>query len=306
MRVTGPRDFLSAFGDGSTLPADRPAVMRAALLVTPIGFRVSEESATDNLYMRPGSSVDLPRALEQHRGVIGKLGDLGVPALVLPGRVGLDEAVYPNNVYATVPGRFIVGSMLHPVRRREAEREDVRSLFRDVFSYAITDLSAESCVAELTGPLVLDRPRGIGYCGRSQRVDAAGCAAMHDAFDLRLTFQFQLAAEEYHANVVFAVLAGRACVLYPGAFVDPAVPEAIARVYDGRTLMLTEEEKQHFAGNCLAVTERDVLFSATARRSLRSSSVEALESWGFRVHDVEVDELEKGGGSLRCLIAEIL
>ena len=40
-------------------------------------------------------------------------------------------------------------------------------------------------------------------------------------------------------------------------------------------------------------------------RALRPSSVQALESWGFRVHEVDVDELEKGGGSLRCLIAEI-
>jgi N-dimethylarginine dimethylaminohydrolase len=137
------------------------------------------------------------------------------------------------------------------------------------------------------------------------RVDEAGCVAMHEAFDLRLTFRFDLVPDEYHTNLVLAVLAGRACVLYPGAFTDPGVPEAIDRVHDGRTLVLTDEEKQHFAANCLAVTENDVLFSATARRALRPSSVEALESWGFRLHDVEVDELEKGGGSLRCLIAEV-
>lgn len=305
MIVTDPREFLQIFGQGETLPADRPATMKAALVVTPIGFRVSEEAARDNPYMRPGTDVDLPRALEQHRAVVSKLGELGVPAVVLPGQDGLDDAVYPNNVYATVPGRVVIGSMRHSVRRREAERRDVRSLLCDTFSYALTDLSKENCVAELTGPLVLDRPRGIGYCGMTGRVDDAGCVAMHEAFALRLTLRFDLVPEEYHTNLVFAILAGRACVLYPGAFVDPGVPEAIAEVYDGRTLVLTEEEKQHFAGNCLAVTENDVLFSATARRTLRSSSVEALVSWGFRVHDVEVDELEKGGGSLRCLIAEL-
>ncbi len=305
MLATTPEEFLRAFGDGRAFRSDRPVAMRAALVVTPVGFRVSEESATDNRYMRPGSPVDVPRALAQHRNLVSRLGELGVPAVVVSGREGLDDAVYPNNVYGTAPGRFVVGSMLHPVRRAEAQREDVRALFRDTFSYAITDLSTQSCVAELTGPLVLDRPRGIGYCGMTGRVDEAGCAAMHEAFDLRLTFRFGLVPEEYHTNLVLAVLAGRACVLYPGAFTDPGVPDAIARVYDGRTLVLTDEEKQHFAGNCLAVNENDVLFSATARQALRPSSVEALESWGFRLHDVEVDELEKGGGSLRCLIAEV-
>ena len=76
-------------------------------------------------------------------------------------------------------------------------------------------------------------------------------------------------------------------------------------MYPGRTLILSNEEKQAFAGNCIAVTENDVLFSDTAMKSLRASSRKALESDGFRVHGVPVDELEKAGGSLRCLIAEV-
>ncbi len=305
MLVTDPEGFLQAFGDGAAFPSDLPAAMRAALVVTPFGFRVSEESATDNLYMNVGTQVDLWRAQSQHRAFVAKLTELGLPVVVFSGREGMDDAVYPNNVYATVPGRFVVGSMLHPVRRAESARSDVRSLFRDSFGYEITDLSTDDCVAELTGPLVIDRPRGIGYCGMTRRVDDAGCAAMHEALGLRLTFQFDLVAAEFHTNLVLAILAGRACVLHPGAFSDPEVPEAIGRVYEGHTLVLTEEEKHHFAGNCLAVTDKDVLFSSTARRALRPSSLQALESWGFRVHEVDVDELEKGGGSLRCLIAEI-
>jgi len=30
-----------------------------------------------------------------------------------------------------------------------------------------------------------------------------------------------------------------------------------------------------------------------------------LESWGFRIHSLELDEIEKAGGSLRCMVAEI-
>ena len=53
--------------------------------------------------------------------------------------------------------------------------------------------AATDLVAELTGSLIIDRARGVGYCGLSERCDMAGARAMHQAFDLRLTFCFELA-----------------------------------------------------------------------------------------------------------------
>jgi len=62
----------------------------------------------------------------------------------------------------------------------------VRALFRETFRYELRDLSRLDGIAELTGPLVMDRPRGIGFCGMTSRVDIAGSEAMHDAFALEL------------------------------------------------------------------------------------------------------------------------
>ena len=110
---------------------------------------------------------------------------------------------------------------------------------------------------------------------------------------------------EYHTNVVMMILAGRACVLCPESFVDPAVPEAISRAFPNRTLFLTEEEKNAFAGNCIALTEKDLFMSSTGYHALRTSSLKTLNSWGFELCTVELDEIEKAGGSLRCMVAEI-
>jgi hypothetical protein len=300
-----PEVFLAAYGDGKRFRSQIPATLRAALLVSPKGFRISEQSAGDNLYMSSAVAVDLDRAHAQHAGLVAKLEELGVPVLLFPGKAGLDDGVFPNNAFATTPGNLILGAMKHPVRQAETQREDIRSLFRDAFRYEIYDLSALHCVAELTGPLVIDRRRSLGFFGLGSRADAKGCEAMHQAFGLDLTLAFGLQPTEYHANIILAILAGRFCVIHPGSFLDSEVPETIARVYPGRTLILSNEEKQAFAGNCIAVTENDVLFSDTAMKSLRASSRKALESDGFRVHGVPVDELEKAGGSLRCLIAEV-
>jgi len=305
MITKNPEEFLTACGDGTRFRSQSPPTLRAALLVSPTGFRVSEQSASDNHYMSSAAAVDLERAHAQHAGVVAKLEELGIPVLLFPGKSGLDDGVFPNNAFATTPGNLILGAMKHPVRQAETQREDIRSLFRDAFRYEVYDLSALDCVAELTGPLVIDRARSLGFCGLGSRADAKGCEAMHQAFGLDLTLEFDLQPTEYHTNIVLAILAGRFCVIHPGSFLDLDVPETIARVYPGRTLVLSNEEKQAFAGNCIAVTENDVLFSETALKSLRASSRDALERDEFRVHGVPVDELEKGGGSLRCLIAEV-
>ena len=126
--------------------------------------------------------------------------------------------MFPNNVFATartdaalhaVP-RAIVGRMRHPVRQREAARADIRGFFGDVLGYAKSTCRTQPHPCELTGALVIDRARGIGFCGLSERCDEAGARLMHDAFGLRATLLFDLAPGEYHTNVVLAVLAGRA------------------------------------------------------------------------------------------------
>jgi len=104
---------------------------------------------------------------------------------------------------------------------------------------------------------------------------------------------------------VMACLAGHACVMHRDSFADPAVVDAISAFYQDRTLLISDEEKLAFVGNCISITERDVFFSQTAFDALRPESKQALESWGFVLHGVNVSELEKAGGSLRCMIGEI-
>ena len=183
-------------------------------------------------------------------------------------------------------------------------RLDIPKRFADG-GYALHDLSGQNLIAELTGVLVLDRGRGVAFCGMTGRVDETGLEAMVEAFGLKLAFAFDLCEGEYHTNVVMQVLDGRAVVLCPDAFVDPAVPEAIMAAYPGRALPLSTPEKNAFAANCLAVTDRDVMISATATREMALESIALLESWGFRLHPVNVGVLEEAGGSVRCMLAEV-
>jgi hypothetical protein len=302
--VRTPQDFRDQIAAG-WLNNDSPAVPRAVFLVEPTDFRLSEQSARDNVYMDLSVKVDPARALDQHRRLSERITACGVPLVRFPGHSSTPDDLFPNNVFATIPGRCIIGSMLHPERRREARRPDIRQFFKDLLSYEELDLSTQDLIAELTGALVIDRSHRIGYCGMSQRVDEAGCKAMHEAFELALTFQFDLKPSEYHTNVVMAVLASRALVICPDAFVDPEVPTAIADAYPGHVLEITRAEKEAFAGNCIAVNFKDLFMSQTAVDALAPEKLEKLRSWNFEVHGIELDEVEKAGGSLRCCVAEI-
>jgi hypothetical protein len=302
--VRSPDAFLDAFAALPALP-DARATARAAFLLAPAEFTLAAESARDNRYMDMARTVDPLRALAQHAALAQALR-ADCPVITFPGDAATPDAVFPNNVFATAPGRLIVGRMRHAVRRREAERRDVRGFFTGVLGYEEIDLSGRGdCVAELTGALVIDRARGVGYCGLSERCDEAGARAMHEAFGLRLTFCFPLAAGEYHTNVVLALLAGRAAIVAADGFVDPAVPRAIARAYGERVPWLTPAQKRAFAGNAITLAGDRVWMSATAAAALTEAQRQALAGWGFRLGTVELDEIEKAGGSLRCCVAEI-
>ncbi|MGH8040973.1 MAG: arginine deiminase-related protein [Rudaea sp.] len=303
MLTTSPAEFLAAYSP-ERYPVAAPTTARAAFLVAPHGFALAAESAGDNRYMAMQESTDALRALGEHAALAAALREC-LPTVVFPGDPSTPDALFPNNVFATASGRAIIGAMRHGVRRREAVREDIRAFFRDLLHYEIVDLSTHPIVAELTGALVIDRGRGIGFCGLSERCDLAGARAMHAAFGLKLTFCFDLAPGEYHTNVVLAQLASRALIVAPDGFADPAAVAAIASIYAPRVVRLSAAQQGEFAGNAIALSADTVWMSARAAASLSADQTTTLAAWGFAVRSVELGEIEKAGGSLRCCVGEI-
>jgi hypothetical protein len=298
------RDAAAFLRTARGLSADPgPACAKAVFLVAPDGFALAEQSASDNAYMDLAVAVDPARALAQHHALQRELAT-AVPTVAFPGDPAAPDGLFPNNVFATVPGRLILGHMRHPVRQREAERADIRGFFA-AMGYAESDLRAQPGICELTGALVIDRARGLGYAGLSERCDEAGAVAMHAAFGLRATLMFDLAPDEYHTNVVMSVLAGRALVVCPSGFADPAVPAALAAFHAPHVVTLSAGQKTAFAGNCIAVSPDRVFISQAGADALDAGQRAVLAQAGFALAPVALDEIEKAGGSLRCCVAEI-
>lgn len=303
MIVNDPGAFLDALARIDALPR-APATARAAFLVSPLDFSLARESAADNRYMDLDLPTDAGRALAEHAELARRIAS-DVPVVTFPGDAQAPDGIFPNNAFATTAGRLIVGRMCHSVRQRETGRSDIRAWFSQIMGYSIIDLSGDEHVAELTGALVIDRARGLGFCGLSERCDIAGARAMHAAFGLQLTYCFDLADGEYHTNVVLAVLAGRAAIVAGDGFANPEAAQAIARAYPDRALWIDVDQKRAFAANAITLTRDRVWMSARASASLSAEQHAQLTAFGFEIAAVELGEIEKGGGSLRCCIAEI-
>ena len=305
MIVKTPQDFLNAISVNN-YPIKQSGAMKAAFMVSPVGFTLDEQTASDNEYMQMDQETNADLAIVQQMHLARKISDCGIPVVTFPGSVETPDAVFPNNAFATAHGnKYIIGAMLHENRQKETMRKDIRMFFNDMLGYQKHHIKRDEGIAELTGVLVPDRARNIAFCGMTERVNDAGAQAMHDMFDLDMMFQFDLAEGEYHTNVVLACLAGKACMLHAESFADPNVPKAIAEFYKDKTIFLTDEEKLAFAGNGITVTENDLFLSQTAFDALAQNKKDQLISWGFTLHHVQVSELEKAGGSLRCMVGEI-
>ena len=288
----------------AAFPPRAPANARGAFLVAPEGFSLAEQSAGDNAYMDLSKSVSPERALAQHRGLQRAIAQV-LPVVCFAGDPATPDAVFPNNVFGTAPGRSILGHMRHPVRQREAERRDIRGFFTGVLGYEEIDLRAQPGICELTGSMVIDRARGVGFVAYTERCDRVGADAMQIAFDLRATVRFPLKRAEYHANVVMSVLAGRGLVICPDSFLHASDADVIADFYASAVIELSAAEKNAFAGNCIALSDEAVFLSEAAADSLAPANRAAFERLGFRLHAVGLDEIEKAGGSVRCCVGEV-
>ncbi|MGE3278910.1 MAG: arginine deiminase-related protein [Candidatus Altimarinota bacterium] len=296
MLVTTAQDFrVQQF----PLLEDRPVTAERFLLIRPDRFDV--RGCDDNAFADLGSGKDQELLTQQHTQVVDLLQRLGKQVQVFPGMNAHDT--FCNNVFGTDRNRrLIVGNMFNPVRKAEADRPDVIRWFLDrgYEVVKVSDFADEA--AELTGVLVIDHLRNIGFCGLSNRCTLKGAEVLQQVFGLSAVYVFPITI--YHTNVGLSILAGRVCVICPEMFVNPEDAQAILDFYP-QHIVLSKQQMDEFAGNVLAVSGEDVVVSSRGFQAWTGEQKKRLSEFGFLLHQVELSELEKSGGSMRCLLAEV-
>ncbi len=305
-----------------TAPAKEAQTAGAVLMIRPASFGSNDETAGSNFFQRPAAGLRdaALRAQREFDALAQALTDAGVRVHVFPGQsAALPDELFPNNwVSLHADGTAVLYPLLAANRRRE-RRPELLSALADSGGYRLdrvvdlTKLEARGEYLEGTGSLVLDRERRIAYACLSPRTHPGALAEFERSLGYAVKpFTAVDAAGRpiYHTNVMLSV-GTRFAALCVAAIPDAAERGAVVGSLEasGRALVeLSMDELARFAGNLLeldGVRGPVIALSAGALRSLADPTRRALERYGELV-TADIATIEHiGGGSVRCMLAEV-
>ncbi len=296
------------------------------LMIRPASFRMNEETAVNN-YFQSDTQLD-PRmvvkaAQREFDEFVALLRANGVNVIVVEDIKENDtpDALFPNNwISMHEDGKVGLYPMFAENRRRE-RREDILDVLEEngfeiseVIDYSSAE--EEEVFLEGTGSLILDRENGIAYCALSDRADEELLIEFCEDFEYTpIIFGAYQSADNkrlpiYHTNVMMCV-ADRFAVICLDSIDDKKERKAVKEQLksNGKTIVaITEKQMHEFAGNMLQVKATNgpvLVMSDRAYRSLQPDQIKTLESFGPIIHP-KLDIIETcGGGSARCMMAEI-
>ncbi|MFN0014502.1 MAG: citrulline utilization hydrolase CtlX [Saprospiraceae bacterium] len=303
----------------------RRQTTRHILMVRPTNFGFNEETAANNAFQsRDGRlSPDAMRqkAVEEFDAFVQRLRDAGVDVLVAqdsPTPVKPD-AVFPNN-WATFhqEGLLITYPMFAPTRRRERDEAVLQVAlnagFRAEQRVHLENHEDANLFLEGTGSIIFDHQNRLAYACLSPRTDAG----LLDELCQKIGYQKVVfhavdanGQDIYHTNVMMAM--GETFVVI---CLDTVRDTQERRMLEQRfqetgkeIISITLDQMNAFAGNMLQVrNDRDetlLVLSEQAFRSLLPDQIQALEHHTRLLH-APIDTIETyGGGSARCMMAEV-
>jgi hypothetical protein len=303
--------------------AHEPQTAGAVLMIRPAHFGSNIETAGSNFFQRASAATldTAARACREVDSLALALAGAGVRVHQFAGqrRSPLPDEVFPNNWLSLhADGTAVLYPLLAENRRRE-RRPELLTALREQHGYRIdrvvdlTHLEARGAFLEGTGSLALDRARRVAYACLSPRTHATALAEFGRALDYEM---LPFAAVDragrpiYHTNVLLSV-GTHFAALCTSAIADQSERrEIIGRLErSGREVVdLSFDQLEAFAGNLLELRGRSgavIALSAAALASLSGTARSTLERCGQLV-TADIATIEHvGGGSVRCMLAEV-
>ncbi len=298
------------------------------LMIRPVAFRMNEQTVVNNYYQK-GLEDLLPatvnaKAQEEFDAFVNKLRTVGVTVIVVDDTLESDtpDSIFPNNWISFHETGDVVLYPMFAENRRAERREDILDILEDndfVINEIMDYTSAEEdgFYLEGTGSIVLDRENGKAYCALSPRADEELFIEFCEDFEYSpvLFEAFQTVDGErkliYHTNVMLCI-GDTFAVICADSIDDKKERKMVLDSLrgDGKEIILiTEAQLNTFAANMLEVLGTDdrryLVMSTSAYQSLTKKQIAQLEEHLTILHS-SLETIEAcGGGSARCMIAEI-
>lgn len=246
-----------------------------------------------NPWMDTSTPVDTELAVKQWEQLRETLTGLGHTVHVLVPQVGLPDMVYAANGACTVDGTAYGARFKHPQRTPEAAAHGAFFESRDwTYVPATQTNEGEGDFAYLPGAY-----GGIVLAGYGFRTESAAHAEAQDVLGRPVVSLRLVEPRFYHLDTALAVLDDRTIAYYPGAFAESS--QRVLRQLFPDALRADDADAYAFGLN-LVSDGRHVVLCAEATGMARK-----VEAAGYTPVLVDLSELKKGGGSVKCCVAEL-
>jgi N-dimethylarginine dimethylaminohydrolase len=248
-----------------------------------------------NPWMDTTVAVDAALALKQWHLLRSTLSDLGHTVHVLEARPGLPDMVYAAN------GAFSVDGTVYGARFRHPQRADEASAHRGFygesgggwkFASPVHVNEGEGDFTYLPGAY-----GGLVLAGYGFRTDPAAHAEAQEVLGRPVVSLNLVDPAFYHLDTALAVLDDRHITYYPGAF-SPASQLVLAQLFPD-AVIADRADAEAFGLN-LVSDGRHVILNTEA-----VAMGEKVRAAGYLPVHVELTELKRGGGSVKCAVAEL-
>ena len=247
-----------------------------------------------NPWMELDQPVDRELALKQWDGLRTTLLDLGHQVHVLPAVEGLPDMVFAANGAFSVDGVVYGASFKYAQRAAEATAH--RAFYEDRPQWRFM---APSEVNEGEGDFAYlpDAYGGLILAGYGFRTEITAHAEAQEALGRAVVSLRLVEPHFYHLDTALAALDDTNVAYYPGAFSDSSA--AVLRQLFPNAVLAEAADAEAFGLN-LVSDGRNVVLNAEA-----TGLAERLREHGYTPVPVDLSELKKGGGSVKCCVAEL-
>lgn len=274
----------------STHPAEqrtRTATRRRLLMCRPRHYDVTYSI---NPWMNPGRDTDTMLAVRQWEQLRDLYRELGHSVEEIKPVEGLPDMVFAANGATVVDGRVFGARFRHAERTAEGP-----AYLRWFEERGYQDVLWPEHINEGEGDLLTVGRRILA--GTGFRTDIRAHAEAQEFFGLPVTSLTLVNPRHYHLDTALAVLSDDEIMYYPDAFTPGS--QAVLRALFPRAVIATAEDAAVFGLNAFS-DGRHVLLP-TAAKGLQAQ----LRARGFEPIGVELTELLKAGGSVKCCTLEL-
>jgi N-dimethylarginine dimethylaminohydrolase len=280
---------LAAFTAPAEALAVRRATPRSFLMCPPEYFTVSYAI---NAWMDTSTPVDTARAVAQWWDLRDAYLSLGHTVHVLDAVPGLPDMVFAANGALSVDG--VVYGARFAYRERSAEADAHRGWYA---ANGWREFVAPTHTNEGEGDFAYVPGRGLILAGYGFRTDARAHAEAQDVLSRPVVGLRLVDPRFYHLDTALFVLDDQTVCYYPEAF-STASQRVLGQLFPDAVLA-TEADALAFGLNAVS-DGRHIMLPAQA-----SGLAGALAARGFVPVPVDLSELLKGGGSVKCCTAEL-